>query len=48
MERAIAARFGFASDVLFRTGPQWRAALAANPHGEMAERDPNSTRWSWP
>jgi uncharacterized protein (DUF1697 family) len=41
VERAFAARFGFASDVLVRTGPQWRAALAANPHREMAERDPS-------
>jgi uncharacterized protein (DUF1697 family) len=41
VERAFAVRFGFASDVLVRTGPQWRAALAANPHGEMAERDPS-------
>jgi uncharacterized protein (DUF1697 family) len=40
IERAFAARFGFASDVLVRTGAQWRAALAANPHAEMAERDP--------
>ena len=41
VERAFAARFGFASDVLVRTGRQWRAALAANPHHEMAERDPS-------
>ena len=40
IERAFAARFGFASDVLVRTAPQWRAVLAANPHAGMAERDP--------
>jgi uncharacterized protein (DUF1697 family) len=41
IERTFAARFGFASDVLVRTGKQWRAVLAANPHAEMAERDPS-------
>jgi uncharacterized protein (DUF1697 family) len=40
IERAFAARFGFASDVMVRTALQWRAVLAANPHGEMADRDP--------
>jgi uncharacterized protein (DUF1697 family) len=41
IEQAFAARFGFASDVLVRSGPAWRAALAANPHAEMAKRDPS-------
>ncbi|HEX3407553.1 MAG TPA: DUF1697 domain-containing protein, partial [Caulobacteraceae bacterium] len=41
IERAFAVRFGFASDVLVRDGRQWRAVLAANPHAEMAERDPS-------
>jgi uncharacterized protein (DUF1697 family) len=41
IERAFATRFGFASDVLVRNDRQWRAALAANPHAEMAERDPS-------
>ena len=41
IERAFAARFGFASDVLVRADHQWRAVLAANPHAEMAERDPS-------
>ncbi|HEX3406297.1 MAG TPA: DUF1697 domain-containing protein [Caulobacteraceae bacterium] len=41
IERAFAIRFGFASDVLVRDGRQWRAVLAANPHAEMAERDPS-------
>lgn len=41
IERAFVGRFGFASDVLTRTSAEWRAALAANPHAEMAERDPS-------
>jgi uncharacterized protein (DUF1697 family) len=41
IEQAFAARFGFASDVLVRSGPEWRAALATNPHTAMAERDPS-------
>ncbi len=41
IERAFAARFGFASDVLVRSAAQWRAVLAANPLAEMAERDPS-------
>ena len=41
IEQAFAAHFGFASDVLIRTGPQWRAVIAANPHAEMAKRDPS-------
>ncbi|HEY1753138.1 MAG TPA: DUF1697 domain-containing protein [Caulobacteraceae bacterium] len=40
IETAFAARFGFASDVLVRDAGQWRAIAAANPLGEMAERDP--------
>lgn len=40
IEQAFAARFGYASDVLVRTATEWRAALDANPHAEMAERDP--------
>jgi uncharacterized protein (DUF1697 family) len=41
IEQAFAASFGFASDVLVRSAREWRAALAANPHGDMAERDPS-------
>lgn len=41
VEQAFAARFGFASDVLVRTVREWRAILMANPHAEMAERDPS-------
>jgi uncharacterized protein (DUF1697 family) len=41
IERAFATHFGFASEVLVRNGRQWRAALAANPHAEMAEKDPS-------
>ena len=40
IEQAFAMRFGYASDVLVRSDQEWRAALAANPHAEMAERDP--------
>jgi uncharacterized protein (DUF1697 family) len=41
IEGGFAARFGFASDVLVRTGAEWRAVLAANPHVEFAQRDPS-------
>jgi uncharacterized protein (DUF1697 family) len=41
IEQAFAARFGFASDVLARSARQWRAVVSANPHAEMAERDPS-------
>jgi uncharacterized protein (DUF1697 family) len=41
IERAFVARFGFACDVLVRDSDQWRAALAANPHAEIAARDPS-------
>lgn len=41
LEAAFAARFGYAADVMIRTAPQWRAAIAANPHAEMAARDPS-------
>ena len=40
IEQAFVARFGYASDAMARTDAQWRAALTANPHVEMAERDP--------
>jgi uncharacterized protein (DUF1697 family) len=40
LETAFAARFGYAADVMVRTAPEWRDAIAANPHAEMAARDP--------
>ncbi len=40
IEQAFAARFGYAAEVMARTDDEWRAALAANPHAQMAERDP--------
>ena len=40
IEQAFAARFGYAADVMVRTDDEWRAALAANPHAQMAGRDP--------
>lgn len=40
LERAFEARFGFASDVLVRTGDEWRAVIEANPQPGMAARDP--------
>lgn len=41
IEVAFAARFGFATDVMVRGAPEWRATVAANPFGEMAARDPS-------
>jgi uncharacterized protein (DUF1697 family) len=41
IERAFAARFGFASDVMVRGPDEWRSTVAANPFAEMAERDPS-------
>jgi uncharacterized protein (DUF1697 family) len=41
LEAAFEQRFGYRSDVLVRTAPEWRAAIAATPHAEMAERDPS-------
>ena len=40
IEQAFAMRFGYAADVMVRNEREWRAALAANPHAEMAKRDP--------
>lgn len=41
LEGAFEKRFGYRSDVLVRTAPAWKAVIAANPHAEMAERDPS-------
>ncbi len=40
LEREIAGRFGLATDVFVRTADEWRAIIAANPHGAMARSDP--------
>jgi uncharacterized protein (DUF1697 family) len=40
LEEAAARRLGVATDFLVRTAAEWRAALAANPFAEAAERDP--------
>ncbi|HEY2708471.1 MAG TPA: DUF1697 domain-containing protein [Caulobacteraceae bacterium] len=40
LERAFAARFGFETDFMVRTGPEWAAIVAANPHAAMAKGDP--------
>jgi uncharacterized protein (DUF1697 family) len=41
LERAIAERFGFHSDVMVRTAAQWTKLLAANPFGEASNVEPN-------
>ena len=41
LETAFAARFGYASDVLVRTAGEWSRVISANPHAEMAARDPS-------
>jgi uncharacterized protein (DUF1697 family) len=40
LEREIASRFGLATDAFVRTADEWRAIIAANPHGAMARSDP--------
>ena len=41
LETAIKARFGFHSDVMVRSEPQWETLIAANPFGEASEAEPN-------
>jgi uncharacterized protein (DUF1697 family) len=40
IEKAIAARFGFHSHTILRTGEQLHALIAANPFPAMAKKDP--------
>lgn len=40
---AIADAFGYGADVLLRDTAAWEAAMAANPFGEEARRDPGHT-----
>lgn len=41
LERAIAARFGFAVDVLVRSAAKWPALLQGNPFPQAAVAEPN-------
>lgn len=41
LERATAARFGFAVDVVTRTATQWAGYLTANPFAAEGAADPN-------
>jgi len=41
IEQAFEARFGFASEVMVRTGEEWAAAIAANPFPDAARDDPS-------
>jgi len=41
LERAIAARFGYHSDVMIRSTPEWARLVAENPFPEAAEAEPN-------
>lgn len=41
LEKAIAARFGFAVDVLVRSAQKWPALLAGNPFPQAAVAEPN-------
>ena len=41
LEQAIAARFGFHSDAIVRTAPQWRRLAGSNPFPEESGREPN-------
>ena len=41
LEEAIAARFGFAVDVIVRSGKRWSGYAASNPFAEQSERQPN-------
>jgi uncharacterized protein (DUF1697 family) len=40
LEKEAVAKLGFATDFIVRTAGEWRAAVDANPHPEMAECDP--------
>jgi uncharacterized protein (DUF1697 family) len=41
LEREAEARLGLATDFMVRTAAEWRAVVGANPHHEMAKRDPS-------
>ncbi len=41
LEKAIAAHFGFAVDVIVRTAAQWPAYLKTNPFPEASAQEPN-------
>jgi uncharacterized protein (DUF1697 family) len=41
LEKAVAERFGFHSDVMVRSASAWAAILAANPFAEASEAAPN-------
>jgi len=41
LEQAIAARFGFHSDVIVRTETQWRRLVESNPFREESDREFN-------
>jgi uncharacterized protein (DUF1697 family) len=44
LEQAIERRFGFAVDVIVRSGAQWQAHLHSNPFRAAAEEQP---KWVW-
>jgi uncharacterized protein (DUF1697 family) len=41
LEREIAKRFGFHSDVVIRSAGEWRSLLDSNPFAREAETEPN-------
>lgn len=41
LEQAVERRFGYWSDVIIRSGEQWRGLLAHNPFPQEAAREPN-------
>lgn len=43
LEAAIADAFAYPSDVLLREADAWESAMAVNPFGEEARRDPSRT-----
>ena len=40
LEREIETRFGYAADVIVRSGAEWRALIEANPYPGPAKDDP--------
>jgi uncharacterized protein (DUF1697 family) len=40
LERAVAGRLGFTTDIMVRRGPDWLKLVADNPFPEIAGRDP--------
>jgi len=48
LERAIAARFGFAVDVVARTAAAWSRALAGNPFPDAAAERPSHLLLGFP